>query len=166
MRKYIYCLKDCNKVFYVGQTKDVKKRLNSHLSGARLLKNDKDAKIKGILQEGRKPVLEILEECSDLNANKRETFWILEYKQSGNLLNSVINRANNQVSRTNLKLKKREIDVLLLMAEDMNAEEISEELNKSIRTIETIRRSIKSKLRAKTLPGMIINAVRLKYIQL
>lgn len=165
MKIYIYCLKDAKSVFYIGQTKNVKRRLKCHLSGSRLLKNDKDAKIRGMMAKGKNPILEIIATCDESKANEMEAKYILEHAANGSpLLNSVITRAKRITDFSNKRLSVAEIEVLKLMAADMATQLISEETGKSIRTIETIRQSIRNKLTAATLPGIIFKAVKAGYL--
>lgn len=63
-----------------------------------------------------------------------------------------------------VKLSKRELQVLVLMANDMETGQIAEAMLNSPRTIETIRARIKKKARVKTLPGLILWGIRSGYL--
>jgi DNA-binding CsgD family transcriptional regulator len=166
MKKYIYCLKDCDSIFYIGQTQNVKMRLRTHISQARLLRNDKDAKIKEIVKDGRLPIIEVLQECADHEADELECKYITQHFENGSpLVNSVLRRVKRRQDILGKVLKPVEITILKLMAEDCTAEQIRDEVNLSTRTIETKRMRIKDKLGVKTIAGMVIAGIKKGYIK-
>lgn len=89
--RYIYVLKDPknNEIRYVGQTNDLKRRYNSHLS--RCLREydceyftHKSRWLRTILLNGFKPIIEVLETCESLEkSNEREKYWIDKMSQDG-----------------------------------------------------------------------------------
>jgi group I intron endonuclease len=74
---FIYCLKypDTGKIRYVGKANNPEKRLRVHLYEARNPKNYRQAWVKGLLQRGRLPVLEVLDEVPIVQWQ----FWEREY---------------------------------------------------------------------------------------
>lgn len=90
---YIYVIKDPRDslVRYVGQTTDIPRRWNTHLS-ITVLEKEKTYKsrwILSLLKKGLLPIFEVLE-CTDLERlNEREIYWLLHYqKESENLTNT------------------------------------------------------------------------------
>ena len=64
-----------------------------------------------------------------------------------------------------VKFSEKELRILKLLAEDKTTEEISKEVFLSPRTIETIRQSMKTKVGAKTIAGLIMYGMRNKLIE-
>lgn len=62
------------------------------------------------------------------------------------------------------KFTEKEIKILKLLAEDKTTEEISKEVFLSPRTVETIRQSMKTKVGAKTIAGLIMYGMRNRLI--
>lgn len=80
---YIYVLSDENdNIRYVGQTNNIKRRYNYHLSSSLNENSDtfntyKDRWIRKLLNGGIKPKIDIIEECNNLkDANFSEKFYI------------------------------------------------------------------------------------------
>jgi|SRR5690554_1493961 len=67
---YALCCPDTKEVKYVGQSKNIRVRINSHMRGD-ATKSPKTEWIKGLSLEGRTPLVKILEETSDLNAAEK-----------------------------------------------------------------------------------------------
>jgi DNA-binding CsgD family transcriptional regulator len=63
-----------------------------------------------------------------------------------------------------ISFNEKEIKILQLLAEDKTTEEISKIIFLSPRTIETIRQSMKTKVNAKTIGGLIVYGIRNKLI--
>lgn len=83
---YIYHLIDPRDgmIRYVGQTKDVKDRLASHLSPAFLKRtNRKNNWLKRLKSLNLKPEIELIEQCDPDDANRLEIFWIGYYRYIG-----------------------------------------------------------------------------------
>jgi DNA-binding NarL/FixJ family response regulator len=59
---------------------------------------------------------------------------------------------------------EKELRILKLISEDKTTEEISKEVFLSPRTIETIRQSMKQKVNAKTIAGLLMYAMRNKLL--
>jgi group I intron endonuclease len=99
MRKaYIYKLIDprCSSVRYVGKSVQPKRRLNDHISQSKNLKYYCSNWIKSLLAEGLKPIMEIIEECTEDNWKERELFWIEEYEKTCKLTNTAIGGMGGQ----------------------------------------------------------------------
>jgi DNA-binding NarL/FixJ family response regulator len=63
-----------------------------------------------------------------------------------------------------IKMSEKELKILKLISEDKTTEEISKEVFLSPRTIETIRQTMKTKVGAKTIAGLVMYAMRNKLI--
>lgn len=93
MKHYIYILIDpeTNKIRYVGQTtKNINKRLTSHLSKVRISPNKtthKNTWIKSLLNKNLKPIIEIIDTVTTDNWKEKEKYYIQEYKKNNDLLN-------------------------------------------------------------------------------
>jgi len=81
---YIYALLDpiTSEVRYVGQTKNPRKRLLSHISLARTgrERNHKACWIKGLLSKELEPIQKLLETCEIEIGHNQEDFWIKYYQ--------------------------------------------------------------------------------------
>jgi hypothetical protein len=102
MKLFIYLLSDprANKPMYVGMSKDPKKRLASHLCKSQLRHRSSKRVLwlKELLFHNLKPVLHILEEVNENNANVREVHWIRHFKEvNPDLTNSDLNNTNNPI---------------------------------------------------------------------
>jgi DNA-binding NarL/FixJ family response regulator len=64
-----------------------------------------------------------------------------------------------------IKFSEKEIKILKCIAEDKTTEEISKEVFLSPRTIETIRQQMKQKVGAKTIAGLVMYAMRNKFLE-
>jgi len=88
MRHYIYILKDPDTydIKYVGETSDTLARLKGHIY---LYKGTQKCKwTKNLLEDGKFPILEVIEETDIDKKSDRERYWIMFYEQQGyNLLN-------------------------------------------------------------------------------
>ena len=80
---YIYALLDPsnNKIRYIGQTNNLKRRLNEHIYNSKKNnKNDhKSNWIKSLLSNDLEPQILLIEECSLDTSNEREIYWINQY---------------------------------------------------------------------------------------
>ncbi len=63
-----------------------------------------------------------------------------------------------------IKFTEKELRIMKLISEDKTTEEISKEVFLSPRTIETIRQSMKQKVGAKTIAGLVMYAMRNKLL--
>jgi len=92
---YIYALIDprTNAPFYIGKTIDPKTRLYHHIVGVNSDSSKfklKEELIQGIINEGLKPLLVILEEVSSADAPAKEGEWIATYRAQGHdIVNTV-----------------------------------------------------------------------------
>ena len=83
---YLYILKDPNtyEVRYVGMTRNPKTRLAVHIRSAKYHTcNPKETWIHGLILNGQKPIMEVIETCQLGTWEVRERFWIDFYKQEG-----------------------------------------------------------------------------------
>src|ERR1044071_1087125 len=64
-----------------------------------------------------------------------------------------------------VKFTEKELKILRLIADDKTTEEISKVVFLSPRTIETIRQNMKQKVRAKTIAGLVMYAMRNKLLE-
>lgn len=64
-----------------------------------------------------------------------------------------------------INFNEKELKILKLISEDKTTEEISENIYLSPRTVETIRQSMKSKVGAKTIAGLVMYAMRNKLVE-
>jgi predicted GIY-YIG superfamily endonuclease len=90
MKISIYTLTDpsTNKIRYVGQTNDPKRRLSRHINNSRAFK-DKRHISNWIRSLTSAPIMDIIEVCEYSIRNSRENYWIDYYKNQGcNLCNS------------------------------------------------------------------------------
>ena len=72
-----------NDVYYVGITNDLERRYKEHIacSGTNLRKNTRTIEI---LQQGLRPLIEVIEPATGLQAAKqREGYWISHYRETG-----------------------------------------------------------------------------------
>lgn len=89
--RYIYILIDPeNKnIGYVGQTNNLKRRYNTHLTKC-MIESDceyqtyKSRWLRKLISNGLKPIIEVLDFCENLEqSNEREKFWIDKMSQNG-----------------------------------------------------------------------------------
>ena len=90
----------------------------------------------------------------------------LSYELSHNLLNSVISKGSDPEGKKSVHLTRREIEIIKKIAEEKNNQEIADELNISLRTVETHRRNIMQKLEAKSVISLLKYASQQKLIDL
>jgi hypothetical protein len=84
MNIYIYSLKDpvTNEIRYIGQTNDLKRRLNKHITNANLLSDSRHIS-NWIRSLTMSPIMDIVEVCDYSIRNNREKYWINYYKSQG-----------------------------------------------------------------------------------
>jgi len=111
--RYIYYLKDpvTLEVRYVGQTNDIKRRYNDHISSS--IKNDSDSYntykarwIRKLINNGYKPIIEIIDQCNTIDeSNFLEKFYIEKLTNEGlNLTNSHVIDLTEISINTKLKM--------------------------------------------------------------
>lgn len=87
---YIYTLNcpDTGLVRYVGKTFSTSKRFYEHLSPSSRQKTRKSNWVRGLISQGKYPVIEIIDDCDDFNWQEKECNYIKMYKAMGaNLTN-------------------------------------------------------------------------------
>lgn len=87
---YIYALRDpdTDDIHYVGQSSNPAARLQGHMRNPATKLEPWLAKL---AVQGRKPVIQILEETTSMDADEKEQFWIRHMAQRGcSLLNSLL----------------------------------------------------------------------------
>lgn len=91
MKIYIYALKDPNTqlIRYIGKSNNPKFRYNNHIQHSKKNRGCRHVVnwICSLLDQGLKPILEIIEECDKSNWAVREIYWIAYYRAQGNLTN-------------------------------------------------------------------------------
>ena len=105
----IYVLKDPRtlEVRYVGKSKDPKSRLADHLCPSNLRGVCHRASwIRYLLARNLRPVLEVVETCSDFIWEAREVYWIKHYKELGARLTNTTDGGEGGVTVLGRKLPK------------------------------------------------------------
>lgn len=69
-------------------------------------------------------------------------------------------KTNNSTEKETIPLTKREKEILKLITQDFNNQEIADELNISLRTVETHRRNLMQKLDVKSVVSLITFALK------
>jgi group I intron endonuclease len=88
MSTIIYTLSDETSIRYIGKTKQIKKRYQSHINESYLLRTHKEKWINKVLSNGGIIIIEPLEICDDSTANEVECYWISQFRCWGfNLVN-------------------------------------------------------------------------------
>lgn len=103
MKIYIYTLKDptTNNIRYVGQTNNLKRRLNKHITNSKSLKDNRHIS-NWIRSLSCSPIMDIIEVCDYPIRNERENYWINHYKDEGcDLCNSSKGGAGAGISNKN-----------------------------------------------------------------
>jgi group I intron endonuclease len=100
---YIYTLSHpiTNEVRYVGKTINVLRRFKQHLHDKR--NSHKASWVKSLKSEGLKPIMTILETCTD-NWQEREIFWISQYD---NLTNHSLGGGVDYIRTTTEETKEK-----------------------------------------------------------
>ncbi len=81
---------------------------------------------------------------------------------SAQLINEFVHHqsGSQQEKREEIHLTKREIEIIQKIAEDMSNQEIADDLNISLRTVETHRRNLMQKLKVKTVVALLKYAAK------
>jgi len=90
----------------------------------------------------------------------------MNYELSQKMLNSVIDKGSAPTGELRVHLTRREIEIIKKIAEEKNNQEIANELNISLRTVETHRRNIMQKLEAKSVISLLKYASQHRLIDL
>jgi len=82
---YIYTLEDPDgNIRYAGQTQNIRERYSAHCRLSKLRENThKNNWIKGLLKNGHKPIINVLEEVVDTEGDSTEIYWIAQLKAWG-----------------------------------------------------------------------------------
>lgn len=113
--RYIYVLKDpiTDEIRYVGQTNDIQRRYNDHISSS-INENSSDINtykcrwIRKLLSDGSKPTIEIIDRCESLiESNILEKYYIEKYYEEGcKLTNSHMNDVTEFSVETRKKMSE------------------------------------------------------------
>lgn len=112
MKVYIYALKcpNTNEIRYIGKTvQKLNARLNGHLS---LKPNDNTYRanwIKSLKGNNKKPLITLIEECTNIDWEEREKYWIAEYSKTCNLVNCAKGGQGRNEGKLSTKEKMSEI---------------------------------------------------------
>jgi len=79
----------------------------------------------------------------------------INHELSQNMLNSVINKSAAPEGAKKIHLTRRELEIIKKIAEEKNNQEIADDFNISLRTVETHRRNIMQKLEAKSVISLL-----------
>ena len=93
-----------------------------------------------------------------------DDFYFNDLVNKAVLLKLQHKKAVRQYYPNPVKFSEKEIRILKCIAEDKTTEEISKEVFLSPRTIETIRQTMKQKVGAKTIAGLVMYAMRKKLL--
>lgn len=104
------------------------------------------------------------------NANKNELLKAIETILKGDryfskVIKDVYFQKKQLKQEERIKLTKREIDVITLIAEEYTTQEIADELYLSKHTIESYRKTLMSKLNVRNLAGLTKYALKKNYIK-
>lgn len=109
---YIYTLSDENEVRYVGKSKNPQLRLKKHLRECKQKRTAKEKWIYSLLTNGKKPILEILDEVHVSNWEQTEVYWIAQFKAWGF---KILNSTSGGEGSDGFKGKKHSSNTKLLM---------------------------------------------------
>lgn len=94
---YIYGLWDCrdSRLRYIGKTVNLKARLHRHcVDYDRGKLTHCSTWVKGLLNEGLEPMMEILEECTEDNWREAERDWIAKARNFGLAITNMVDGGN------------------------------------------------------------------------
>ncbi|TDH18282.1 response regulator transcription factor [Segetibacter sp. 3557_3] len=94
-----------------------------------------------------------------------DEFYFNDLVNAAVLLKLQNHRTVRKLYPNTVKFNEKELKILKLISEDKTTEEISEDVFLSPRTVETIRQSMKLKVGAKTIAGLVMYAMRNKLLQ-
>ena len=94
----------------------------------------------------------------------KEDFYFNDMVNAAVLFKLDRNRRLRKLYPKPVKFNAKELEILKLISEDKTTEQISDEVFLSPRTVETIRQNMKSKVGAKTIAGLLMYAVRNKFV--
>ncbi len=105
---------------------------------------------------------EIFEAIETVLKNKR----YISYDLSEKMIDNALDKNSPKHSEQEVHLTRREIEIIRKIADDSSNQEIADSLNISLRTVETHRRNLMQKLKAKSVIAMLKYAVANKLIDL
>lgn len=99
---YIYALKDprYDRVRYIGKTNNLDRRYIQHVYNQDAGNIHKRRWVDGLKSEGLKPVIEVIEECTENNWIEREIYWIAKFRKEFDDLINMANGGNGYTSET------------------------------------------------------------------
>lgn len=83
MKTYIYTLSDSSGIKYLGKSDHPDKRLKIHLKECKKKRTRKEKWIKNLLDEGQKPILEIIDTVDSSDWSFFESYWISQLRTWG-----------------------------------------------------------------------------------
>lgn len=150
--RFIYTL-TCpltNQIRYIGQTKNIKKRIYKHIYSSKNPKTYTQCWIKSLIDKDLKPIIEVLEECDIYTVDENEIFYISIFKswgfnltnlEEGGCLNKIISTETiKKLSQINIGRKQSEETKLkrnISLKETWKSEELRELKRKQ--TLELIK---------------------------
>ncbi len=109
VKRYIIYTLSCpktNVVKYIGQTYYIKDRFRQHIAESRRTEHYKSYWIRSLMNEGLKPIIEVLDVVEESDANFWEKYWIEQFKSwNFSLVNSIHN--NGYKETDDYKLLKK-----------------------------------------------------------
>ena len=86
---YIYSLKDPEtyQIRYIGKTTNINTRLKSHITRSRHNTYHSARWVQSVIKKGLRPIIELVEECTEENWVEREKYWIAYYREHFDLTN-------------------------------------------------------------------------------
>lgn len=136
----------------IAKTPDVKiLALTQHDENAYVAQILKAGAVGYMLKNSRKEEFEEAVETV-LKGNK-----YISHEISDQMLNDLVSKQMNPDPENDeeIHLTKREIEIIQKIADDMSNQEIADELNISLRTVETHRRNLMQKLKVKTVVALL-----------
>jgi DNA-binding NarL/FixJ family response regulator len=129
-----------------------------------LTQHDKSEYVLEILKAGADGYLlknskkdELLEALKTVEKDQK----YLGHKISDLMINNYLSNQNTESEKETLvQLTKREIEIIRLISSDLSNQEIADELNISLRTVETHRRNLMQKLNVKTVVALVHYAIK------
>lgn len=90
----------------------------------------------------------------------------LDAETSQKMIDVTVKNLNNEQSDSEIYLTRREKEIIKGIAEDKSNKQIADELNISLRTVETHRRNVMQKLKVNTVVGLLKIAVTRNLVSL
>lgn len=86
---FIYKLIDpfTQDIRYIGKTTNITRRLQAHITRCKYNKYHSAVWVKSIIDKNSKPIIEVVEICTNENWQEREVYWINYYRNIYNLTN-------------------------------------------------------------------------------